>query len=340
MVTIVAAMAVTMAWKLQHFLVAGETSWTDQQRHVQTDNNDDQSSSSSGVYSLRPTAIQSDIVGHAVSTETTGDEDDSLLVQYGDSIYTRNNWDGAPIVIPQYKLIFFTTAKVGCTVWKQLFRRIMGEADWNQQNTGQLLPWNPEVNGLRYLYDYNRTEASRLLTDPTWVRAVIVRDPKTRFLSAWLDKVRGNPDYTNRACCPTRRQCVHHNTTLAEFLPLARTCDNAHWMPQARRMEAKYWETINFVGHMETIAHDAEQLLRRVGAWEDYGQSGWGPTGNASMFAATEHDSTGRQHATHAVEKLRLYYTPELEQLVDEFYAEDYQNPILGLSRTTIFPSD
>jgi hypothetical protein len=117
--------------------------------------------------------------------------DDRLLVQYGDSIYTRTGWDAAPVVLEDYKVVFFTTAKVGCTVFKQLFRRMMGIPEWQAVTTKgpHLLPWNPEVNGLRYLYHYNRTAASRMMTSPDWTRAIFVRDPKTRFLSAYLDKV-------------------------------------------------------------------------------------------------------------------------------------------------------
>lgn len=53
-----------------------------------------------------------------------------LLVQTGDFVYTSGDWDGAPVVIEEHKLIFFTAAKVGCTTWKQLFRRMMGFRDW------------------------------------------------------------------------------------------------------------------------------------------------------------------------------------------------------------------
>jgi hypothetical protein len=58
------------------------------------------------------------------------------LVKAGDFIYYNNpdSWDAAPIVIEKYKLIFFTLPKCGCTVWKQLFRRMMGYSDWSTQD--------------------------------------------------------------------------------------------------------------------------------------------------------------------------------------------------------------
>jgi Sulfotransferase family len=114
---------------------------------------------------------------------------DNLLVQQGDSIYVLPEWDAAPIVLEQYKLVFFTIPKVGCTAWKQLFRRMMGYRDWKNENVHDMQPWNPESNGLKYLYHYDRVTASTMMTSPEWTRAIIVRDPKERFLSAYLDKI-------------------------------------------------------------------------------------------------------------------------------------------------------
>jgi hypothetical protein len=37
---------------------------------------------------------------------------DDLLVQFGDSVYIPGDWDGAPIVMEESKLVFFTIAKV------------------------------------------------------------------------------------------------------------------------------------------------------------------------------------------------------------------------------------
>jgi len=115
--------------------------------------------------------------------------DDGLFVNYGDSPYLQGDWDGSPVVIEQHKLVFFTVAKVGCTSFKMLFRRIMGKSDWMVEEYVNMVPWNPFTNGLEYLYDYNRTRASEIMTSPDWTRAIFVREPKRRFLSAWLDKV-------------------------------------------------------------------------------------------------------------------------------------------------------
>jgi hypothetical protein len=119
-------------------------------------------------------------------------------------------------------------------------------------------------------------------------------------------------------------------------------------------MEAKYWPYINFVGHMETVAADAERLLRHVGGdegWNKYGATGWGnddcqdcaifqkssSNKSGNKVSTTSHAVLGAHHATAARDRLKSYYTPELERRVDEFCFGDYHVPTLNLTRTRIF---
>jgi hypothetical protein len=71
-------------------------------------------------------SISSDILIEDVWKQDRYIEDVKQIVQYGDFIYQKNDWDGAPVVIEEFRLLFFTSAKVACTTWKQLFRRMMG----------------------------------------------------------------------------------------------------------------------------------------------------------------------------------------------------------------------
>ena len=263
-----------------------------------------------------------------------------MLVQQGDDIYTSGEWDASPVVLEEFKLVFFTSAKVGCTVWNMLFRRMMGLPNWKAVNTADMLPWNPVRNGLKYLYNYNRTYASFLMTDPEWTRAIIVRDPKERLLSAYLEKGQNFP-YIKSKCCPSSGNCTTRaSQSLQGFFELIQTCNDSHWRPQYLRMEAKYWPYMNFVGHMDTVAEDSETLLKRIGAWERFGKTGWGKNGNSSAFGTTAGDSSGRKHATNAKDKLLTYFTtPEFERQVEQHYRGDYQNPIMNITKTVIHSS-
>jgi hypothetical protein len=271
-----------------------------------------------------------------------------LLVQYGDYIYLKGEWDAAPIVVIEYKLVFFTVPKVGCTAFKQLFRRMMGYQDWDVEEYDQMLPWNPSANGLSYLYDYDPEQATLMMTSPEWTRAIFVREPKTRLLSAYLDKAVGVGDgtYLREKCCPYHGECVEPGReSLRGFLEcIVYFCDNAHWRPQNRRLDAKYWPYVNFVGHLETLRDDARRMLERIGAWKEFGASGWGPNGNGSIFDESTNsfasNNNGQKHATSAAAKLRRYYDlsddPELAGAVELFYAEDYSNPFLNITRIVL----
>jgi Sulfotransferase family len=215
-------------------------------------------------------------------------------------------------------------------VWSKLFRRMMGYSDWNVEELKKMLPWNPATNGLRYLYDYSPKRATEFMTDPNWTRAIFVREPKSRFLSAYLDKG-FHPTYMRDMCCRYSRDCVDlARTSLEGFLQVVYNCSDSHWRPQNQRMQAKYWPYINFVGHMESVTDDAKRLLKQIGAWEHYGQNGWGLSQNDSIFESND----AVLHKTNAMLKLNNYYnTSGLIAKVESFYAEDYANPYMNITR-------
>jgi Sulfotransferase family len=248
------------------------------------------------------------------------------LVQPTDFIYQNRPGEAAPIVLEEYKLIFFAQAKVGCTVWKLLFRRMMGSQDWRMPE----LAHGRKVNGLKYLDDYNVSYASHIMTSPIWTRAIIVRDPKERFLSAYLDKAVESQLFID-TCCNRKIQiyCSPIPPAIHEFLAAIRSCPDSHWNPQSQRMEAKYWKYINFVGHMDTIQVDAKRLLIKLNAWQRFGLSGWGNDQTSSIFDSGD----GMLHANNAKTKLQEYLHPELEQELGSFYEEDYQNPLFKFTK-------
>lgn len=257
------------------------------------------------------------------------------LVLPGDYIYysESDSWDSAPIVIESHKLIFFSIPKVGCTVWKQLFRRMMGYSDWASQDYETYQPHNPQVNGLKYLYNYSLEEASIMMTSPEWTRAMMVRDPKTRFLSAFLDKSVGNYHrHIKDRCCPDK-SCIEDAQTIEGFLRLCTKCYDDHWRPQSDRVDHKYWPYIDHIGHVETSADDAKELLQKIGAWDEFGASGWGDSGNSAIFGSRESSGSGMNHTTYADWQIWKWYTPETEKLVERFYMGDYENPLFQFTR-------
>jgi len=264
-----------------------------------------------------------------------GEDYSGFLVQPNDFIYQKMPGEAAPIVVERFKLIFFAQAKVGCTVWKMLFRRMMGYKDWRQTTQG--LPHVPDVNGLKYLYHYNISYASQILQDPTWTKAIIVRDPKERFLSAYLDKAVESQLFVD-TCCNTQRKiyCNVAPPPIYEFMSAIQSCHDSHWDPQSERMEPKYWQYVNFVGHLETVQKDAKRLLKGLRVWEHFGATGWGDNNLLPIFASED----GTRHARDASSKVTEYIYKELEQEIEEYYDGDYKSPLFNFTDSKKFTSD
>jgi hypothetical protein len=220
-------------------------------------------------------------------------------------IYAKNS---APIVIESHKLVFFAVPKVGCTVWKTLFRRMMGYPDWKAR-----LPHDSKTNGLVYLSHYNTSRATEIMNDPSYTKAIFLRDPKERFLSAYLDKVvRSKRRGIDALCCHKNKSCMREAQTFSGFLNATqRVCSkNVHWLPQSQRMEHQFLDKINFSGHMETVQHDAKQLLEQIGAWEAFEAAGWGPPSGVIFEGKTVgNDHSTSNGAEDSWSRLSKYYT-------------------------------
>jgi hypothetical protein len=220
----------------------------------------------------------------------------------------RGGYDYSPIVLRDHKLLLFTIPKVGCTVMRQLARRMMGMKDWSQAD--DQIPHNPEKNGLRYLEHYSLASATHMMTAPDWTRAVFVRDPHERMLSAYLDKaVQTNSHWSGKS--HVERHCGYQPTSFATFVQTS--CQDGHWEPQQSFIDEKWWPHISFVGHLETAAADMERLLRQVGAWEVYGRHGWGNV-NGSIFV----NNNMQERGTNANNKMEKYYDDATRAIVAE----------------------
>ena len=220
----------------------------------------------------------------------------------------------------------------------------------------------PNVQGLKYLGDFPFEKANEMLTSPEWTRAIFVRDPQQRALSAYLDKAAYSEGYYLRMqCCKRFRPgSIEYNlincatgtnrytkpkpgeehikpTPILSFedyvSKIVPKCPDPHWEPQASRMAPKYWETINFVGHFEHLFEDTKTLLTQIDAWEEYGANGWG-TGDG-QDAAIFDPGNKVTHGTKAQDKSSAsqYFTPEAKRHILEYYADDYRHPVLNFTR-------
>jgi hypothetical protein len=163
-----------------------------------------------------------------------------------------------------------------------------GAGDWRAQTID--LPHNPATNGLTYLSDLNVSRANQLVNDPSWTKALFVRDPCKRFVSAYYDKIVKHPYYHKRL-----------KLTFPEFVTKVEGgFKDIHWMPQCDVIDCYKWlPEMDFVGRVENAHADAKRLLQRIGAWDDHGATGWGATGNQTIFGTVrdeDHVSGAKNH--------------------------------------------
>jgi len=274
-------------------------------------------------------------------------------LEYDDIIYqTRNDMRNyIPVVNEEYKTIFFFIGKCAASEWKRMFVRMMGSPKWCAR-------WihKKEVNGLKWLDDYSIEEAQHFMTDPEWTRAIFVRNPKDRALSAFLDKAVGHTKHFVDHNCKIYERvgqdfqaCVDHHLEFGFFLKNITTAlpNNVHWMPIYEQLDAKWWPYINYIGNMDNLSEHAEDFLRSivsdtdgVSAWERWGKTGWSSderdceAEGMSPFL-TKQD---KRHETDAHDKLREYYTPELEIFVEDEYDKDLNNPYFEFNSIELFP--
>ena len=88
----------------------------------------------------------------------------------------RFGWS-SPIVVEKYKLVFMPVAKSGCSQWKRLFQRI--------QNIDSTDIHDPDKNKLKYLMYRSDEDIRKILLDPSWTKATMVREPRSRLLSGY-----------------------------------------------------------------------------------------------------------------------------------------------------------
>jgi hypothetical protein len=226
------------------------------------------------------------------------------------------------LVSTRFRLVLFTIPKVGCTELIKLMRRMAGASDW--ADVPHYKPDRPLLSEL------SLERATEILEDESWTKAVVLRDPAERLLSAYLDKFMYSPQsYANDLFRPGG-----HGMPFDEFLGyvLDPNVDPAvptglhnrtdpHWRPQHMVGGlASIGSRLDSVGNFDSIAEWSQGLLRDVGAWDEFGATGWGPDEADAIFESNTHWAI-----TRASERVAEFYDVRTLQAVYEAYADDVE---------------
>jgi len=136
--------------------------------------------------------------------------------------------------------------------------------------------------------------------------------------------------------------CEKNHKDFGSFLKFVdkypKQCFDVHWEPQVLKIDAKWWPYINFVGHQHNAYEDAKTLLSSLysnrdpenkdiqSAWDQYGKTGWGNDNDKCENRTHEFlEENTSSHNYGARSQLLEWYTPELERVVEERWAVEWE---------------
>lgn len=245
-------------------------------------------------------------------------------ISYGsvDARYFKNF-----IVVPELKLLFCTIEKAGDLSFNTLFRIIRAKYDPSQLEGRAWRRNSPEMHNLT-----NKEIIDRIL-DPEWHKAVFVREPLERYVSAYMSKCLG-ADEDGYIHCGKQfgNEHMEFNASVKWILDFDRAGGSD------LEFDPHFMKQINFCGHLDsslqyystveeldrTTSHqNVAEMLRKVGV-DAANIEGF----NELFPAPTQHGWEDEGHNTNAKGAFGTYVNPQQPWIADalqKHYREDYE---------------
>ena len=204
------------------------------------------------------------------------------------------------------RLIYVETPKAGCTVIKRILQ--FAECDFDES----ALPADVHDRKASPLRSPKDDEAGFLTALETnqCLNFCFVRNPFSRFLSAYLDKVVGDPDVITDRQRKLGIELDQERPTFDEFVDIVFDQGlldmDVHWAPQSFLLgyaNVRY----DFLGRFECLSNDLERLMSITG-----------------LRYPSDARRIGVAHATDAGSRLSAFYSERTRRRVMEIYADDF----------------
>ena len=188
------------------------------------------------------------------------------------------------LVDEKHKTMYCEVPKAACTSWKVFLANITGKVqDKDQKRLHQLVhdtEYHPKI-GFRYLNTYSAKERKHILR--TYFKFLVVRNPYTRFLSAYENKFKGENvqaawyhQHMGKDIIKKYRKGVDMKKIKGDevtFEELARVIGNPH-EHMAQRYDGHFWKQhascypciidYDYIGKVETMEEDSAEIISRI----------------------------------------------------------------------------
>ena len=213
----------------------------------------------------------------------------------------------------KYKYIYFETPKVGCSTIKNTLQKLEVDdesklPDWvHDKHLSPLLsPLELEKNFTEYIND-------------EYFKFSFVRNPYTRILSCYLDKILG---IEKDVMLPKLGFKSTDYLSFYDFLQAVKSQSysemDVHWMPQSILLASESI-TLDFIGRQENFDNDLKKVLVKI----------------TKSDPGSLHISNETPHAVGANKKLQKYMTKGIAKLILEIYYDDFY--LYGYSRDPFY---
>lgn len=216
--------------------------------------------------------------------------------------------------------IYVETPKVACSTIKKKLQEIEASLE------GITLPENrppsdihkKALSPLLSPSDVGFEKFCEMLDDDSVIKFCFVRNPYTRTLSAFLNKI-DRPKTINRQQRKIKRILgldIDKKITFKQFLDAISNSTSfdmdPHWRIQSNQL---FWSCINydFIGYFENLTQDFNQILKQI---------------YPKLIDETNllDVKTSPHNATNANDKLVKFYNDENKNLVQTIYQKDFLN--------------
>lgn len=211
------------------------------------------------------------------------------------------------LLFPQGKLAFCGIPKAGITQWLQFLRFTLGALDY------QSMPYFKQ-DSKYFHFDTLRPHVQEEIWNGRdhWTKAILIREPAERLLSAYLDKVAPKPKRRNNKRNQRRRNRSNNkrrnrnnnngqrrrlttpfgeNVTFAQFVDILAMKKvtqfsevfrgktgiswrtDPHWRPQAWSCGlSENVKQFDYIGTLDNAAFHTKALLQKVNMWDSFGK--------------------------------------------------------------------